>query len=147
MCPCVQNHDFFGYHRLNCKQNAGRANRAAHDLVQLALKKEFQRLGLRVVDNDNEMRKQYAHLSSQKRGDLAILSAHNLLVYDSVSRQPRSQAIADIKVVSLVNSHGTWTPAISRNKNKIENPGVVQQEQSKNRKHAPFYAPIGFCFL
>ena len=32
VCPCGQNHDFFGYHRLNCKQNAGRANRAAHDL-------------------------------------------------------------------------------------------------------------------
>jgi hypothetical protein len=147
VCPCGQHHDFFGYHRLNCKQNAGRANRAAHDLVQLALKKEFQRLGLRVVDNDNEMRKQYAHLSSQKRGDLAILSAHNLLVYDSVSRQPRSQAIADIKVVSLVNSHGTWAPATSRHKNKIENPGLVQQEQIKNSKHADFYAPIGFAFF
>jgi hypothetical protein len=65
VCPCGQNHGLFGYHRLNCKQNAGRANRAAHDLVQLAIKKEFQRLGLRVVDNDNEMRKQYAHLFSQ----------------------------------------------------------------------------------
>jgi hypothetical protein len=83
VCPSRQNHDFHGYHRLNCKQNAGRANRAAHDLVQLALKKEFQRLGLRVVDNDNEMRKQYAHLSSQKRGDLAILSASNFLICDS----------------------------------------------------------------
>ena len=62
---------------------------------------------------------------------------------DSVSRQPRSQAIADIKVVSLVNSQGTWTPAIS----KIENPGLVQQEQIKNRKHAPFYAPFGFAFF
>jgi hypothetical protein len=119
VCPFGQNHDFYGYHRLHCKQKAGRANRAAHDLVQLAIKKEFQRLGLRVVDNDNEMRKQYAHLSSQKRGDLAILSAPNFLVYDSVSCQPRSQATADIKVVSLVSSQGTWTQAISRNKNKI----------------------------
>jgi hypothetical protein len=100
-----------------------------------------------VVDNDNEMRKQYAHLSSQKRGDLAILSAPTFLVYDSVSCQPRSQAIADIKVVSLVNSQSTWTPATSRNKNKIENPGLVQQEQIKNRKHAEFYAPIGFAFF
>ena len=83
----------------------------------------------------------------QKRGDLVILSAANFLIYDSVSCQPRSQAIADIKMVSLVNSQGTWTPAISRHKNKIENPGVVQQEQTKNRKHAPFYAPIGFAFF
>ncbi len=61
VCPCGQNHDFHGYHKLNCKQNAGRANRAAHDLVQLALTREFQRPCLRVVDNDNEMRKKYAH--------------------------------------------------------------------------------------
>ena len=142
-----KNHDFHGYHRLNCKHNAGRANRAAHDLVQLALKKEFQRLGLHVVDNDNEMRKRFAHLSSQKRGDLAILSDSNYLLYDQVSRQPRSQAIADIKMVSLVNSQGTWAPATSTRKDKIENPGLVQQEQIKNRKHADFYAPIGFAFF
>jgi hypothetical protein len=43
-------------------------------MCELLIKKEFQRLGLRVVDNDNEMRKQYAHLSSQKKSDLAILS-------------------------------------------------------------------------
>jgi hypothetical protein len=112
VCPCGKNHDFHGYYRLDCKQNAGRANRAAHDLVQLAVKKEFQRLGLPVVDNDSEMRRlmrqKNSHLSSQKRGDLAILSDSNYLVYDPVSRQPRSQAIADIKIVSLVTSQGTW---------------------------------------
>jgi hypothetical protein len=124
------------------KQNAGLANRASHDLVQLALKKELQRLDLRVVGNDHEMRKQFSHLCSQKQGDLAILSASNFLIFDSVSRQPRSKAIADIKIV--VNSQGTWTPARSHNKNKIENPGLVQQEQIKNSKHADFYAPIGF---
>ena len=147
VCPCGQNHDFHGYHRLNCKQNAGRANRAAHDLVQLALKKEFQRLGLSVVDNDNEMRRRYAHLSSQKRGDLAILSDKNYVIYDQVRRQPKHQAIADIKMVSLVNSQGTWTAATRRNKDKIENPGLVQQEQTKNRKHAAFYSQIGYAFF
>ncbi len=50
-------------------------------------------------------------------------------------------------MVSLVNSQGTWTPARSRNKNEIENPGLVQQEQIKNRKHSNFYAPIGFVFF
>jgi hypothetical protein len=68
-CPCGMQHDFHGYHRLNCKQNSGRANRAAHDLVQLALKKELQRLNHSVVDNDHELRQRFAHLSSQKRGD------------------------------------------------------------------------------
>ena len=147
VCPCGKRHDFHGYHRLNCKQNAGRANRAAHDLVQLAVKKEFQRLGLPVVDNDNEMRRRFAHLSSQKREDLAILSDSTYLVYDQTSRQPRSQAIADIKIVSLVNSQGTWAPATSARKDKIENPSLVLQEQIKNRKHADFYAPIGFAFF
>ena len=55
--------------------------------------------------------------------------------------------MADVKMISLVNSRGTWTPAKSRNKDKIENPGLVQQEQIKNRKHANFYAPIGFAFF
>jgi len=50
-------------------------------------------------------------------------------------------------MVSLVNSQGTWTPATSRHKNKIEKPGLVQQEQIKNRKHTEFYAPIGFAFF
>ena len=102
---------------------------------------------IHVVDNYQQMRQRYAHLSSQKRGDLAILSTSNYLIYDQVSRQPRSEAIADVKMISLVNSRGTWTPAKSRNKDKIENPGLVQQEQIKNRKHADFYAPIGFAFF
>ncbi len=50
-------------------------------------------------------------------------------------------------MVSFVNSQGTWTSATRRNKDKIENPGLVQQEQTKNRKHAELYAPIGFAFL
>jgi hypothetical protein len=48
-CPCGHLHDFHGYPRLNCKHHAGRANRAAHDLVQQALKRELQRLGFRLL--------------------------------------------------------------------------------------------------
>ena len=99
------------------------------------------------MDNDNEMRRRYAHLSSQKRGDLAILSDKNYVIYDQVKHQPKYQAIADIKMVSLVNSQGTWTAATRRNKDKIENPGLVQQEQTKNRKHAAFYSQIGYAFF
>jgi hypothetical protein len=146
-CPCGHTHDFHGYHRLNCKHHAGRANRAAHDLVQQALKREFQRLGIQVVDNDNDMRQRFSHLSSQKRGDLAILSARDYLIYDQISKQPLSQAIADVKMVSLVNSQGTWTQATSRHKDKIENPGLILQEKIKNQKHAAFYSPIGFAFF
>jgi hypothetical protein len=38
-------------------------------------------------------------------------------------------------------------PAISRIKDKIENPGLEQQEQTTNRKHAPFYARILLSLL
>ncbi len=69
------------------------------------------------------------------------------MIYDQVKRQPKHQAIADIKMVSLVNSQGTWTAATRRNKDKIENPGLVQQEQTKYRKHAEFYSPIGYAFF
>ncbi len=44
------------------------------------------------MDNDNEMRRRDAHLSSQKRGDLAILSDQNYVIYDQVSGQPGPQA-------------------------------------------------------
>ncbi len=50
-------------------------------------------------------------------------------------------------MVSLVNSQGTWASVISRNKTKIENPGLVQQDQNKNCKRAHFYAPSGFAFF
>ena len=50
-------------------------------------------------------------------------------------------------MVSLVDSQGTWTPARSRHKDKIENPGLVQQEQIKINKHAAFYSPIGYAFF
>ncbi len=73
-------------------------------------------MGLQVVDNDNDMRQRFSHLSSKKRGDLAILSAHDYLIYDQISKQPLSQALADIKMVSLVHSQGAWTQATSRHK-------------------------------
>ena len=104
-------------------------------------------MGIQVVDNDNDMRQRFSHLSSQERGDLAILSAHDYLFYDQISKQPLSQAIADIKMVSLVNSQGTWTQAIRRHKDKIENSGLLLQEKIKNQKHVSFHSPIGFAFF
>jgi hypothetical protein len=50
-------------------------------------------------------------------------------------------------MISLANLQGTWASAISRNKYKVENPGLFQQKQNKNCKHAEFYAPIGFAFF
>jgi hypothetical protein len=95
-------------------------NRAAHDFVQQTLKKELQRLGIHVVDNDNDMRQQLSHLSSQKRGDFAILSTNDYLMYDQISKQSLSQAIAYIKLVSLVDSQGSWSQAISRQRTRLK---------------------------
>ena len=77
-----------------------------------------------------------------------MLSDSEFQFYDSFSRRSHTEAIPVVKVVFfLVNSQGTWTLARSPHKDKIENPGLVQQEQIKNRKHAAFYSPIGFAFL
>ena len=138
ICPCRRRHDLLGSHSLNCKQNAGKAHIAAHEAVAKAVKRVFQRTGHKVVDNDPEMRARYFHLTTQKRGDLAILWDSEFQFLDPISRRPWTDAIADVKVVFLVNSHGTWTPAQSPHKDKIENPGLVQQEQIKNHKHTAF---------
>ena len=50
-------------------------------------------------------------------------------------------------MVSLVGGTGTWAPAYNVQRNKIENPGLDQQERLKVNKHGPFYSPIGYSFL
>ena len=116
--------------------------------MQDALARELRRLDLKVVDNDQELRKNYSHLTSKKRGDLAISAqADTLTVYDNVNRLCRSEFILDVQTVSVVNGHGAWTPLFNFDKGKIANLGPTQQEEVKNRKHGPFYAPIGFAFL
>ena len=42
---------------------------------------------------------------------------------------------------------GRGLPRLMLIKAKITNLGPTQQEEVKNRKHGPFYAPIGFAFL
>ncbi len=108
-CPCCHTHDFHGNHGLNCKHHTGRANRAAHDLVQQALKRELQLLSLHVVGNDNDKCQQFSHLSSQKRGDLAILSAHDYLIYYLVfgdgnrRRQQRPATATQVNDKAILN--------------------------------------------
>ena len=103
-----------GYHRLNCKKHAGLNFRAGHDVIQDALAsnaRELRRLDLKVVDNYQELSKNYSHLTSKKRGDLAISAqADTLTVYDNVNCLYQSDFILDVKTVSVVNGHGVWTP-------------------------------------
>ena len=148
ICSCGCSQDALGYHRLDCKKHAGRAFRAGHDVIQDAIARELRRLDVKVVDNDQELRKNYSHLTSKKRWDLAVSApADTLTVYDNVNRLYRSDFILDVKTVSVVNGHGVWTPAFNVDKGKVTNLGLLQQEEVKNRKHGPFYAPIGFAFL
>ena len=135
ICSCGCSQDALGYHRLNCKKHAGRAFRAGHDVIQDAIARELRRLDLKVVDNDQELRKNYSHLTSKKRGDLAVSApADTLTVYDNVNRLYRSDFILDVKTVSVVNGHGVWTPAFNVDKGKITNLGLLQQEEVKNHK-------------
>ena len=88
-------------------QHAGKAFKPAHEVVVHTLQGELQRTGFRTVVNDNDLEANHSHLTSKKRGDIAIFSNSDFRFYDPISRD----AIADIKMVSLVNSQGTWTPA------------------------------------
>jgi hypothetical protein len=49
--------------------------------------------------------------------------------------------------VSCFNEEMYFVMSLNLELNKIENPGLVQQEQIKYRKHADFYAPVGFAFF
>jgi hypothetical protein len=53
-CTCDQPWDLFGYHSLNCKQHAGHAFHAAHDVVRDQLSRELRRLELRRGICDDE---------------------------------------------------------------------------------------------
>ena len=81
-----------GYHRLNCKRHAGHAFRSAHDVIQNQLARELRRLsGLRIRDNDTDMRRRHSHLTTQKRGDIAVIGTPTSpTAYDPVSRLYRS---------------------------------------------------------
>ena len=138
MCSCGQPRDWYGYHRLNCKRHAGHAFRSAHDVIQNQLARELRRLSLRIRDNDTDMRRRHSHLTTQKRGDIAVIGTPTSpTVYDPVSRLYRSDIIIDVKLVSMVSGLDT-----------VLNPSaLIQNEASKVNKHGPFYAPLGFSFL
>ena len=84
------------------------------------------------------MRRCHSHLTTQKRGDIAVIGTPTSpTVYDPVSRLYRSDIIIDVKLVSMVSGLDT-----------VLNPSaLIQNEASKVNKDGPFYAPLGFSFL
>ena len=71
LCNCRAPLSAFGYHQLTCSKWAGRSWKKGHDIVVKALAFEIRRLGMSAVDSDFTMKNDYAHPTSQKRGDIA----------------------------------------------------------------------------
>ena len=53
-------------------RGAGRSWKKGHDIVAKALEFEIRRLGMGVVDSGFTMKNDFAHPTSQKRGDIAV---------------------------------------------------------------------------
>ena len=147
-CACGHSFDFLGYHRLNCNRHAGRAWKSGHDIVQSQLAREFRRLGLSAIENDQELRHRFSHLTSQKRGDIAVdASSTDLTIYDSVHNVPRRSFVVDVKLASVVSAHAIWNPSLTSPGDAPDSSGLLAAEHHKNQKHKPFYANIGFAFV
>ena len=63
-----------------------------------ALAFEIRRLGMGEVDSDFTMKNDYAHPTSQKRGDIAVTSHRHLELTNAEDRHPRTDFIIDVKV-------------------------------------------------
>ena len=74
LCNCRTPFSAFDYHQLNCSKWAGRYWKKGHDILVKTLAFEIGRLGMGAVDSDFTMKNDYAHPTSQKRGDIAVTS-------------------------------------------------------------------------
>jgi hypothetical protein len=108
---------------------------------------ELRRLTLSVVDNDTQLRRRYSHLTSQKRGDLAVnADSTDLQVLTNGSR-PTSQFIIDVHLNAMVTGTGTWAGTFNSQTGEYDNYTLSQKELHKTAKHAQHYANIGFGFV
>ena len=67
---------------------------------------EIRWLGMGAVDSDFSMKTDYAHPTSQKRGDIAVTSDRHLELTNAVDRYPRPDFIIDVKVCAMVTADG-----------------------------------------
>ena len=145
-CPCGRANDYTGYHRLNCAKWAGRSWAQGHNLVVSALAFENRRLALSVVDVDAAMRRRCTHVNSQARGDI-LVRATDLEIADCVQGQgcSRKQFVLDVKTVAMVD--GNLGERWNANTNQFDNPGMLDAEQTKYRKHEDRYTHTGYSFV
>lgn len=96
--------DQFENHCIHFKQDG--AWRSVHDAIQQALAYEFRRLTISLVDNDAQLRHNYYHLTSQRRGDMAVNDLPTDLQVLSNGDVPGSQSLIDVYINSMVNGQG-----------------------------------------
>ena len=125
----------FGYHQLNCFKWAGRSWKKGHDIVVKALAFEIRRLGMGAVDSDFTMKNDYAHPTSQKRGEIAVTSDGHLQITNAVDRHPSSDFTFDVKVCAMVTGDRDWKARWNADKNVLEDHTLTQAEDEKFRKH------------
>ena len=147
LCNCRAPLSAFGYHQLNCSKWAGRSWKKGHDIVVKALAFEIRRLGMGAVDSDFTMKHDYAHPTSQKRGDIAVTSDGHLELTNAVDRYPRSDFIIDVKVCAMVTADGDWKARWNADKTVLENHTLAKAEDEKFSKHERSYAAVGYAFF
>ena len=117
-------------------------------MVVTALAFESRRLALSVVDLDAAMLRQCTHVNSQARGDI-LVRATDVEITDRVQGQgcSRKQFVLDVKTVAMVDGNGNWGERWNTDTNKYVNPGMLDAEQAKYRKHEAQYAHTGYSFV
>ena len=145
-CPCGVQVDLYGFHRLNCKRGAGPAFKSGHNTVQDQLAYELRRLNLSVVSQDAKLRQQFSHLTSKKRGDLAVDAESTQFRLLTPGQIPRDKFILDVSITAMVNGRGQWGGVFNRETKRYANHTLVQKQTAKFTKHGHHYARIGFAF-
>ena len=112
-----------------------------------ALAYETRRLGLGAVDSDHIMKTDYAHSTSQKRGDIAVTADGHFEITNVVDHLPRSDVVIDVKICATVNGAGDWKAKFNANNTKLLNPTLAQAESAKYTKHERNYASVGMAFV
>jgi hypothetical protein len=146
--PCgapVDLYAVYGFHCLNCKRGAVPAFKRGHDTVQLAY--ELRRLNLSVVSQDTKLRQQFSHLTSKKRGALAVDAEYTHFRLLTPGQIPRDKFILDVSITTTVNGRAQWWGFFNRETNRYDNHTLAQKQTAKFTKHGHHYAWIGFAFV
>ena len=99
------------------------------------------------MDNDAQLRHRHSHLTSQKRGDMAINAQVTDLQVLLPDHAPVSQFIVDVNLCAMVNSNGIWGGSYNARTGHFDNHTLVHKAHAKHTKHAAHYANIGYGFV